>query len=149
VEEKPPPVPDSSGPRLVPMNSNLDMKQKMDGARIAVMSRAERRRGYRISIRLEVDGTCGRFEVVGVLANISYSGALIEDTSMQPEIGTAAVLYLYLKPPGAFHAVSPFRLTGNVVRHSSTGFAVEFTDRFDPDVRRLVDDAAAILTAQR
>ena len=131
------------------MDSNLDMIQKMDGAAIAVTSRAERRRGYRISIRLEVNGTSGRFEVVGMLTNISYSGALIEDTSMQPEIGAATVLYVYLKPPGAFHAVSSFRLTGRVVRHSSTGFAVEFTDRFDPNVRRLVDDAAAILTAQR
>ena len=43
--------------------------------------RAEKRRGYRISIRLEVIGTSGRSEVVGVLTNISYSGALIEDTS--------------------------------------------------------------------
>jgi hypothetical protein len=98
---------------------------------------------------LEVTGTSGRFEVIGTLVDISYSGALVEDTSMQPEIRTPVVLYLYLAPPGDFKAVSPFKLTGHVVRHSSTGFAIEFTDRFDPDVRRLVDDAAAILTASR
>jgi hypothetical protein len=98
---------------------------------------------------LEVSSTSGRFEVVGELANISYSGALIEDTSMQPEIGTPIVLYVYLNPPGDFKAVSPFKLTGYVVRHSSTGFAIEFDNTFDPDVRRMVDDADAILTAQR
>jgi hypothetical protein len=89
------------------------------------------------------------YEVIGTLTNISYSGALIEDTSMQPEVGTPCVLYLYLKPPGAFKAVSPFRLTGHVVRHTSTGFAIEYEDTFDPDVRRMVDDAAAILDASR
>jgi hypothetical protein len=109
----------------------------------------ERRRGYRVSIRLEVYFSEDLYEVVGVLTNISYSGALIEDTSMQPEVGTPCVLYLYLKPPGAFKAVSPFRLTGHVVRHTSTGFAIEYEDTFDPDVRRMVDDAAAILDASR
>ena len=114
------------------------------------MSRTtERRRGYRISIRLEAYFSEDLYEVIGTLANISYSGTLIEDTSMQPEIGTPCVLYLYLKPPGAFKAVSPFRLSGHVVRHTSTGFAIEHEDNFDPDVRRMVDDAAAILGASR
>ena len=111
--------------------------------------RTEQRRGFRISIRLEVIGTSGRSEVVGVLTNISYSGALIEETSMQPEILRSCVLHVSLKPPDAFRVASPFELGGRVVRHSSTGFAIEFTDRFDPDVRRMVDDAAAILTGSR
>ncbi len=109
----------------------------------------KRRRGYRISVRLEAYDSEDLVEVVGVLTNISYSGALIEDTSMQPEIGTPIVLYVFLKPPGAFKAVSPFKLTGHVVRHSSTGFAIEYEHHFDPDIRRLVDDAAAILAAPR
>ncbi len=111
--------------------------------------RADRRRGFRVSIRLEVIGTSGRLEVDGVLANISYSGALIEETSMQPEISTHCVLHVYLNPPGDFKAVSPFNLTGRIVRHSSTGFAIEFKDRFDPDVRRMVDDAAAVVAVRR
>ena len=105
--------------------------------------------GFRISIRLKVIGTSGRSEVVGVLTNISYSGALIEETSMQPEILTSCVLHVHLKPRDAFRVVSPFELAGRTVRHSSTGFAIEFTDRSDPDVHRMVDDAAAILTASR
>ena len=107
----------------------------------------KRRRGYRVSIRLEAYCSEDLVEVIGVLSNISYSGALIEDTSMQPEIGTQIVLYLFLKPPGAFKAVSPFRLAGHVVRHSSTGFAVEYDEKFNPDLRRVLDDAIAIMAA--
>ena len=112
-------------------------------------AKTDKRRGFRVSIRLEVIGTSGRLEVDGVLANISYTGALIEETSMQPEILTSCVLHVHLKPRDAFRVVSPFELTGRIIRHSSTGFAIEFTDRFDPDVRRMVDDAAAIFTASR
>ncbi len=81
----------------------------------------------------------------GILANISYSGALIEDITMQPEIGTRVVLYVYLKPTSAFEATTPFKLTGHVVRHTPDGFAIEYKDNLDPDVRRMVDDAAAIV----
>ncbi len=109
--------------------------------------REQKRRGFRISIRLEVIGTSGRLQVDGVLTNISYSGALIENTTMRPEMGTRVVLHVHLKPPEAFRAATPFEVTGHSVRHSSTGFAIEYEDDFDPDVRRMVDDAAAILTA--
>ncbi len=109
----------------------------------------KRRRGYRVSIRLEAYCSEDLVEVIGVLTNISYSGALIEDTSMQPEIGTQIVLYLFLKPPGAFKAVSPFKLAGHVVRHSSTGFAIEYDQKFDPDMRRMLTDAIAIMAASR
>jgi hypothetical protein len=105
-------------------------------------------RDFRISIRLEIIGTSGSFEMDGVLTNISYSGALIEETSMQPEISTHCVLHVDLKPPDAFRVVGPFELAGHVVRHSPAGFAIEFTDRFDPDVRRMVDDAVEIVTTR-
>ena len=106
-------------------------------------------RDYRISIRLEAFYSYGRMEDDGMLADISYSGALIEGTKMRPEIGTAIVLNVYLKPPSAFEAVTPFQLTGHVVRHSSTGFAIEYEDNHDPDLRRMVDDAAAIVATRR
>jgi hypothetical protein len=108
-----------------------------------------RRRDNRIPLPLEVHYSFNRVEGFGKLANISYSGALIDDPAMRPKIGTPIVLYVYLKPPSAFEAVVPFELTGHVVRHSSTGFAVEYEDIVDPDVRRMVDDAAAIVAVSR
>ncbi len=106
-------------------------------------------RDYRISIRLEAFYSYGRIEDEGILADISYSGALIEGTKMQPEIGTAITLNVYLRPPSAFEARTPFQLTGHVVRHTSTGFAMEYEDIVDPDVRRMVDDAAAVVAGPR
>jgi hypothetical protein len=103
----------------------------------------------RIPIRLAAVYSFGRMEGDGVLANISYSGALIADTSMQPAIGTLVVLYVYLQPPSAFEAVTPFKPVGHVTRHSSTGFSIEYKDNLDPDVRRMVDDAAAIVAVPR
>ncbi len=93
--------------------------------------------------------SAGRVKGVGVLANISYSGTLIEDTVMRPEIGTLVVLNVYLEPPSAFEAATPFELAGHLVRHSSNGFAFEFEDNHDPDVRRMVDGAAAVIAIRR
>ena len=109
----------------------------------------EWRRDNRISIRLEAHYSFGRVVEFGVLANISYSGALIEDTTMQPEIGTPITLRVYLEPSSAFEAATPFELAGHVVRHSPNGFAIEYDDNLDPDVRRMVDDAAAIVAVPR
>ncbi len=108
-----------------------------------------RRRDDRIPIPLAVHYSFGRVEGVGELADISYSGALIEDTAMRPEIGTPIVLYVHLEPPSAFEAATPFKLAGHVVRHSSTGFAVQYEDNHEPDVRRMLDDAAAIVAVPR
>ncbi len=108
-----------------------------------------KQRDYRIAIRLVALYDIGRMGASGRLANISYSGALIEDITMQPEIGTRVVLYVYLEPPSAFEAVPPFKLVGHVTRHSSSGFAIEYDDNLDPDVRRMVDDAAAIVAVPR
>ncbi len=108
-----------------------------------------RRRDNRIPLPLEVHYSFGRAEGVGVLANISYSGALIEDTAMRPKIGTPIALYVYLKPPSAFEAATPFKLTGVVARHHSDGFAIEYEDIVNPDVRRMVDDAAAVVAVPR
>ena len=108
-----------------------------------------KQRDNRISIRLVALYDIGRMGASGRLANISYSGALIEDITMQPEIGTRVVLYVYLKPPSAFGAAPPFKLAGHVVRHISNGFAIEYEDNLDPDVCRMVDDAAAIMAVPR
>jgi hypothetical protein len=68
---------------------------------------------------------------------------------MRPKIGTRVALFVYLKPPSAFGAPSPFEVSGHVVRHSSDGFAIEYDDNLDPDVRRMVDDAAAVVAVRR
>ena len=122
------------------------MDKDLDGARIAMTETTNRRPDNRIPIRLEAFYSAGRVEGDGVLANISYSGALIEDTTIQPEIGTFVVLHVYLRPPSAFTALTPFELAGHVVRHRSNGFAIEYKDNLDRDVRRMVDDVAAVVT---
>ena len=68
---------------------------------------------------------------------------------MRPEIGTPVVLDVYLEPTSACEAATPFELSGHVVRHSSAGFAIEYDDNLNPDVRRMVDDAATIVAAPR
>jgi hypothetical protein len=121
----------------------------LEGERIAMTATADKRRDDRISIRLEAFYSFGRVEDNGMLADISYSGALIEGTTMKPEIGTRVSLYVYLKPPSAFEATAPFELTGVISRHSSDGFAIEYEDNHGPDLRRMVDDAAALVATRR
>ncbi len=121
------------------------MDKDLDGARIAMTETTSKRPDKRIPTDLEAFYHARRADAVGMVANISYSGALIEDITVQPEIGTFVVLYVYLEPPSAFEAETPFRLTGHVVRHSSDGFAIEYKDNLNRDVRRMVDDAAAIV----
>ena len=136
-------TPGYRGSRLVPMDYDLD------GARIAMAATTNKRCHDRTPMPLEVHFSYGRVEGVGELANISYSGALIEDTVVRPTIGTPTVLYVYLKPPRAFEAEIPSELVGVVIRHSSDGFAVKFEDNLDPDVREMVDNAAALVTVSR
>jgi len=52
---------------------------------------------------------------------------------------------MHLKPPRASEASKPSELIGIVNRHSSDGFAVAFEDNRDLDMRRMVDDAAALV----
>ena len=63
------------------------MDKDLDGARIAMTETTNKRPHNRIPIRLEAFYSAGRVEGDGVLANISYSGALIEDTTIQPDGG--------------------------------------------------------------
>ena len=103
------------------------------------------RRADRFSIPLKAHYSYGLVDGVGVLTNVSYSGALIEGISTWPEIGTLIVLCVYLKSPLDVGKVNLFELSGVVVRHSSTGFAVEYEDNHNPDVRRMLSTAAAIV----
>ncbi|MCZ6464312.1 MAG: PilZ domain-containing protein [Proteobacteria bacterium] len=102
----------------------------------------DNRRDMRIRTQFETLYSAGRSEGAGVLADISYSGARLEGVSSKPDIGTELRLYVFLQP------VMPFELIGEVVRHSENGFAIEYKN-LDPEVRRLVDDAAALVSAPR
>ena len=87
-----------------------------------------------------------RVEGIATLVNISYTGALLEKTEMRPEIGARAQLYVHLKQHRTIEPVAPSELTGAVARHSSDGFAIEFQNSRDPDVHRMVDKAATLVT---
>jgi len=104
-----------------------------------------RRHKNRIPTSLKTYYTFDGVDGVGVLADISYSGALIEGISTRPEIGTLIALSVYLKSPLGYGKVTLFELSGVVVRLSSTGFAIEYEDNHDPVVRGMLDAAAAIM----
>jgi hypothetical protein len=106
-------------------------------------------RANRIPIRLDTYYAYGWVEGAGVVANISYSGALIEGTPAQPDIGTPVVLHICLHPASAFQVPSPFEVVGHVVRHSPSGFAIKYDASVDRKVRRVVDNAAAVVAARR
>ncbi len=87
----------------------------------------------RVRTDFEAVYSAERIEGSGTLVDISLSGARLEDTELQPKIGSAvsADVYAY----GS--ANSPVRLVGEVVRHTERGFALQFTS-VDAAVRRLV-----------
>lgn len=97
-------------------------------------------RDPRIATRFESLYSLGRSEGVGVLLDISYSGALFGETSIQPELGTEVRAFVFVQP------IDPIPLAGRVVRHIENGFAIEYKD-LDPEIRRLVDDASAIVSS--
>ena len=102
---------------------------------------AKKRRGERVSTALNAHYSSGPEEGIGVLANISYSGALIEGSSVQPSVGSRVRVYVFTEPLDPIAPASPCELVGRVVRHSSSGFAIEYEDA-DPEVHQLVDKAA-------
>ena len=103
------------------------------------MSASQNKRHHvRIGTRFETLYSLGRMEGVGMLTDISYSGALFEETTVKPDIGTEVRAYVFVQP------VSPLELVGEVVRHTDNGFAIAYKD-LDPEIRRLVEDAAAIV----
>ena len=88
----------------------------------------DQRRGVRRQIEFEVVYNSGREEGTGVLVDISNSGALFEDTSLQPKLGTEVQLNVLL-----YGEDGSVPLLGKVVRHTLTGFAIEITRWFKPD----------------
>ncbi len=60
---------------------------------------------------------------------------------MQPSVGSRVRIYVFTEPVDPIAPASPYELVGRVVRHSASGFAIEYEDS-DPEVRQLVDRAA-------
>jgi len=57
-------------------------------------------------------------------------------------VGTRVRIYVFTEPVDPIAPASPYELVGRVVRHSSSGFAIEYEET-DPEVCLLVDEAAA------
>jgi hypothetical protein len=102
----------------------------------------DKRKDPRFKTRFDALYSSGPSEGAGVLADVSYSGARLADASHRPALGTSVRLYIFIQP------VAPFELEGHVVRHTDSGFAICY-DVEDVDVRRLVDDVCAIVSAPR
>ena len=75
-----------------------------------------------------------------MLEDISYSGAHFEDATRRPPMDAEVRVFVFIQP------VSPFEIAGRVVRHTEQGFAIAYKN-LDAEVERLVDDAAAIVSA--
>jgi hypothetical protein len=101
----------------------------------------DRRRDPRFRVSFDALFSSGRREGAGQLADLSCSGARIEGVSLRPPIGTPVRVYVFVQP------VAPFQLTGRVVRETDNGFAIEY--EVDDAVRRLVEDAAAVVSVPR
>jgi len=99
----------------------------------------DRRRHSRIRIRFETSYSSGRQDGSGMLMNISYTGALLKQTSFQPRLGSHVRVNVLLSQD------SHFEIMGQVVRHVEDGFAIEYV-ALSPELRRLVDDAAAMVS---
>jgi hypothetical protein len=100
----------------------------------------EKRGHPRFRARFDSLLSAGRTEGAGTLVDISYSGARLEETTLQPRPGSKVRLYVFVRP------VSPFELVGEVVRSDASGFAIAYQVE-NPEVRRLVDDVAALVCA--
>ena len=101
-----------------------------------------KRREGRVRTRFEALYSSGGFEGAGVLEDISYSGAHFEDATLRPPMDMEIRVFVFIQP------VSPLELTGRVVRHTEKGFAIAYKV-LDPEIQRLVDDAAALVSAPR
>lgn len=98
----------------------------------------ERRRHLRLSIQFDTLYSAGSQEGSGVLTEISYTGARIESVLNPPKEGTLVRIYIFVQP------MAPFEVAGHVARVHDGGFAIHY-DNFDEELRRFVDDVAAIV----
>jgi hypothetical protein len=99
----------------------------------------DRRKHPRFRTRFDALCSTGEREGAGSLLNISRAGACLGAVREAPEIGAKVTLYIFIQP------VCPFELSGEVVRIEGDSFAIRYGN-LDPEVGRLVDDVAALVT---
>jgi PilZ domain-containing protein len=99
----------------------------------------EKRRDFRIQTHFETSFSSGGQQGSGILGDISYSGALLRQTSLRPRIASQVRVRIFLGEG------SPFVVVGQVVRHVEDGFAIEYAD-LRAEVRQFVDRIAAIVS---
>jgi hypothetical protein len=105
------------------------------------LAQQERRAALRVKLRGPTEYRNGGVHGHGTVWDISASGALIEEASSPVERGTTLGLRSSFFP-GSFEV----ELKGDVVRHTETGFAVQFVDLGAPEIeflRAVLPDAAA------
>ena len=98
----------------------------------------DQRRSLRYRAHFDVLISSDGHEGAGVLSEISYSGARLENVSHVPALGSKVTLYIFIQP------VAPFEVRGTVARETPGGFAVMY-ELFDEEIRSLVDDVSAMV----
>ncbi len=96
------------------------------------MSVVNQRHSRRIKTWFLTLHSSGRDEGEGCITDISDSGALVEEVTSQPSIGKR--VHLIVRLPDQ----ADFELVGRVVRHTESGFGVEFEKHY-PFLRQLID----------
>jgi len=121
---------------LDPVAFGLSGDLRSDDEKIAM----ENRHDPRFLTPFEALCSTGSEEGSGVLADISRSGARLEDTTLRPELGSKVRLYLFVR------LARPFELIGEVVRLTDSGFAITIIEASD-EVQELIDDVAAAVSS--
>ncbi len=85
------------------------------------MSEPGKRRGARVHMRFHALFSDDKGGGPAILAEFSSSGARLQSPEPWPAIGLPVALYVWLP-----NQAEPSELTGNVVRHTGDGFAMEF-----------------------
>ncbi len=101
------------------------------------MSTAEKRVSPRAHARFETGFSSERLEGSGVLCNFSSTGALVEEATEKPRVDSDLFLYVPLDGGRSFKA------RGSVVRHTETGFAIEY-EKDPTDLQQLLEAAGAV-----
>ncbi len=83
---------------------------------------SHRRPHQRAEVGITVLCASGTDRGSGTLTSLSLSGALLEETSIRPKL-SATVEIRFRLPSDE----KPLTLAGTLVRHSASGFAIQFT----------------------